>query len=109
MPNSTVVALQEEQSEEEEEDEHSLVPDDYIPNPRNKLYGPSVLEPRTDLPGEHGYNAGITRLAVFYKQAVFLNGVIEVSAGVSPGGGRISRPVLVGTDCRRVDAVVKEL
>ncbi|CAK0865787.1 unnamed protein product [Prorocentrum cordatum] len=43
------------------------------------------------------------------KQAVFLNRVIEVSAGVPPGGGRPCRHAMIEPDKRRAEIVIDEL
>ncbi|CAK0839220.1 unnamed protein product, partial [Prorocentrum cordatum] len=43
------------------------------------------------------------------KQAIFLNRVIEVSAGVPPGGGRPCRHAMIEPDKRRAEIVIDEL
>ncbi|CAK0892530.1 unnamed protein product [Prorocentrum cordatum] len=43
------------------------------------------------------------------KQAVFLNRVIEVSAGVPPGGGRPCRHAMIEPDKRHAEIVIDEL
>ncbi|CAK0841220.1 unnamed protein product, partial [Prorocentrum cordatum] len=43
------------------------------------------------------------------KQAVFLNRIIEVSAGVPPGGGRPCRHAMIEPDKRRAEIVIDEL